>query len=155
MGRMTVEEALESDGNEAPRSLSSIKRAREREKKKLQEQFNPLEKVSREVILPEVITVQDLANRMAERGAEVIKSLMKMGIMATITQVIDADTAQLVAEELGHRVKRVSDTDLEESLEGPEDKAEDLKPRLPVVTIMVTWTMVRRPCWMRCAPQMW
>ena len=136
IGRMTVEEALQSEGNERTRSLSSIKRAREKEKKKLQEQFNPLEKVSREVILPDAITVQDLANRMAERGGVVIKALMKLGIMATITQVIDADTAQLVTEELGHRVKRVSHTDLEESLEGPDDKPEDLKPRPPVVTIM-------------------
>lgn len=137
IGRMTVEEALEGGGvNERTRSLSSIKRAREKEKKKLQEQFNPLEKISREVILPDVISVQELANRMAERGAIVIKALMKLGVMATITQVIDADTAQLVAEELGHRVKRVSDTDLEESLVKTEDKPEDLMPRPPVVTIM-------------------
>jgi translation initiation factor IF-2 len=136
IGKMTVEEALEEEENERTRSLSSIKRAREKERKKLQEQFNPLEKVSREVTVPDVISVQDLANRMAERGAEVIKSLMRMGVMATITQVIDADTAQLVAEDLGHRVKRVSETDLEEALIGSSDRPEDLEPRPPVVTIM-------------------
>jgi len=136
IGKMTVEEALEEEENERRRSLSSIKRAREKEKKKLQEQFNPLEKVSREVTIPDVISVQDLANRMAERGSEVIKSLMKLGVMATITQVIDADTAQVVAEDLGHRVKRVSETDLEEALIGTPDSPEDLMPRPPVVTIM-------------------
>jgi translation initiation factor IF-2 len=136
IGKMTVEEALEEEENERTRSLSSIKRAREKERKKLQEQFNPLEKVSREVTIPDVISVQDLANRMAERGAEVIKSLMRMGVMATITQVIEADTAQLVAEDLGHRVKRVSETDLEEALVGSTDRPEDLEPRPPVVTIM-------------------
>ncbi len=136
IGKMTVEEALEEEENERTRSLSSIKRAREKERKKLQEQFNPLEKVSREVIIPDVISVQDLANRMAEQGAKVIKSLMKLGVMATITHVLDADTAQLVAEDLGHKVKRVSDTDLEEALIGSIDKPEDLKARPPVVTIM-------------------
>jgi translation initiation factor IF-2 len=136
MGKMTVEEALDDESNERTRSLSSLKRAREKERKKYQEQFNPLEKVSREVIIPDAISVQDLANRMAERGATVIKTLMKMGVMATVTQAIDADTAQLVVEEMGHRVKRVSDTDLEDSLIAAKDKPEDLKPRPPVVTIM-------------------
>jgi translation initiation factor IF-2 len=136
INKMTVEEALDDEERERTRSLSSLKRAREKERKKIQEQFNPLEKVSREVIIPDVISVQDLANRMAERGATVIKTLMKLGVMATITQVIDADTAQLVVEEMGHRFKRISDTDLEESLIAEKDKPEDLKPRPPVVTIM-------------------
>ncbi|MBM3610590.1 MAG: translation initiation factor IF-2 [Alphaproteobacteria bacterium] len=136
INKMTVEEALDDEERERTRSLSSLKRAREKERKKIQEQFNPLEKVSREVIIPDVISVQDLANRMAERGATVIKTLMKLGVMATITQVIDADTAQLVVEEMGHRFKRISDADLEESLIAEKDKPEDLKPRPPVVTIM-------------------
>lgn len=136
MGKMTVEEALGDEEHERTRSLSSIKRAREKERKKFQEQFNPLEKVSREVVIPDVITVQDLANRMAERSAIVIKTLMKMGVMVTATQGIDADTAQLVVEEMGHRFKRVSEGDLEDSLIAEKDKVEDLKARPPVVTIM-------------------
>lgn len=136
MGKMSMQEALDGESGQRTRSLSAIKRAREKEKKKLQEHFQPLEKISHEVTIPDVISVQELASRMAERGAEVIKCLMKLGIMATITQVIDADTAQLVAEELGHRVKRVSESDFEDSLLGQEDDPKDLKPRAPVVTIM-------------------
>ena len=136
VGKMTVEEALDGEDHERARSLSSIKRAREKERKKHQEQFSPLEKVSREVVVPDVISVQDLSNRMAERGSLVIKTLMKLGVMATLPQIIDADTAQLVVEELGHRVKRVSDADVEESLVMTKDNPEDLMPRPPVVTIM-------------------
>ncbi len=96
----------------------------------------PAEKVIKEVVIPEVITVQELANRMAEKGAEVIKKLMALGVMATINQPIDADTAQIVAEEFGHKVKRVADSDVEQGLTGPEDTADDLQPRAPVVTVM-------------------
>ncbi len=94
------------------------------------------EKVIKEVIIPEVITVQELANRMAEKSAEVIKKLMSLGVMATINQPIDADTAQIIVEEFGHKYKRVADSDVEQGLFGDEDKAEQLLPRAPVVTVM-------------------
>ena len=90
----------------------------------------------RDVVLPETISVQELANRMATRAADVIKSLMKMGVMATVTQSLDADTAQLVVEEFGHRVRRVSESDVELGIEGELDEDTDLEPRAPVVTIM-------------------
>ncbi|HRJ61672.1 MAG TPA: translation initiation factor IF-2, partial [Azospirillaceae bacterium] len=93
-------------------------------------------KVTRDVVLPEVITVQELANRMAERGADVIKSLMRMGVMATINQTIDADTAELVIAEFGHRVRRVADSDVEIGLRVADDDDNTLLPRAPVVTIM-------------------
>ena len=96
----------------------------------------PAEKIIKEVVIPEVITVQELANRMAEKSAEVIKKLMSLGVMATINQPIDADTAQIVVEEMGHKCKRVADSDVEEGLTGPADAAEDLLPRPPVVTVM-------------------
>ncbi len=96
----------------------------------------PTEKVIKEVIIPEVITVQELANRMAEKSAEVIKKLMSLGVMATINQPIDADTAQIIVEEFGHKYKRVADSDVEQGLFGDEDKAEQLHPRAPVVTVM-------------------
>ena len=99
-------------------------------------QVAPQEKIIKEVIIPEVITVQELANRMAEKSADVIKKLMALGVMATINQPIDADTAQIVVEEMGHKFKRVADSDVEEGLSGPEDTAEDLLPRAPVVTVM-------------------
>ena len=100
------------------------------------EQVQPQEKIIKEVIIPEVITVQELANRMAEKSAEVIKKLMALGVMATINQPIDADTAQIVVEEMGHKFKRVADSDVEEGLTGPKDEAQDLLPRPPVVTVM-------------------
>ncbi|MDR1693802.1 MAG: translation initiation factor IF-2 [Lactobacillaceae bacterium] len=94
------------------------------------------EKVFKEVVIPEVITVQELAGRMAEKSAIVIKKLMELGVMATINQVIDADTAQIVVEDLGHKFKRVSDSDVEEGLFGDKDGDENLEPRAPVVTVM-------------------
>ncbi len=94
------------------------------------------EKIIKEVIIPEVITVQELANRMAEKSADVIKKLMALGVMATINQPIDADTAQIVVEEMGHKFKRVADSDVEEGLTGPKDEEKDLMPRAPVVTVM-------------------
>ena len=94
------------------------------------------QKVIRDVIIPEVITVQELANRMAVRGAEVVKALMKMGMMVSINQVIDADTAELVVTEFGHTLKRVSDADIEMSLGAQEDSSHELLSRPPVVTIM-------------------
>lgn len=96
----------------------------------------PQEKIIKEVIIPEIITVQDLANRMAEKSSDVIKKLMSLGVMATINQAIDADTAQIVVEEMGHKFKRVAESDVEEGLTGPKDSEKDLLPRAPVVTVM-------------------
>ncbi len=96
----------------------------------------PQEKIVKEVVIPEIITVQELANRMAEKSADVIKKLMSLGVMATINQPIDADTAQIVVEELGHKFKRVAESDVEIGLSGAEDTAEQLLPRAPVVTVM-------------------
>ena len=131
--KLTVTTAL--DDTPRQRSLASIRRRRERERR---QHSTPMQtqKISREIILPEVITIQELANRMAERAVDVIKLLMKQGQMSKITDIIDADTAQLIAEELGHTVKRVSEADVEEGLEGIEDNEEDLVLRPPVVTIM-------------------
>ena len=117
------------------RSLASIKRSKEKERLKHMEP-KVQEKVVREVIVPETITVQELANRMSEKGATVVKVLMKLGMMVTITQTIDADTAELVVEELGHKIKRVAESDVEDILKREEDKPEDLEPRSPVVTVM-------------------
>jgi len=118
------------------RSLASIKRAKEKQNRQMMKDVKPPEKVFREVVIPETITVGELANRMAERSVDVIKSLMKLGVMATITQTIDADTAQLVAEDLKHPYRRVADSDVEDVLKREEDKEEDLISRPPVVTVM-------------------
>jgi translation initiation factor IF-2 len=115
-------------------SLAALRRRQERERRARQSQTS--EPQIREVVLPETITVSELANRMAVRGAEVVKALMKMGVMASVTQPIDADTAEVVVSDFGHTPKRVSEADVLEGLEGPEDRAEDLKPRPPVVTVM-------------------
>ena len=117
------------------RSLASIKRSREKERLKHMEP-KVQEKVIREVVIPETITVAELANRMSEKGAAVVKVLMKLGMMVTITQTIDADTAELVVEELGHKAKRVAESDVEDILKKEEDSPEDLLPRSPVVTVM-------------------
>lgn len=118
------------------RSLASIKRAREKERQKMFGAPKPAEKVYREVIIPETITVQELAARMSERGADVVKALMKMGVMATITQTIDADIAQIIVEEMGHKARRVADADVEEGLRDAPDSEESKLPRPPVVTVM-------------------
>ncbi len=120
------------------RSLASIKRAREKQYQKfLNAQKGPAEKVIHDVIIPETITVQELASRMAEKGADVVKTLMKLGMMVTITQTIDADTAELVVTEMGHRVKqRVSESDVENVLKHEEVSIEHYLPRPPVVTVM-------------------
>lgn len=117
------------------RSLASIRRAREKERRKAMED-GTLQKVIRTVALPEVITVQELASRMAEKGVDVVRSLMKMGVMATINQVIDADTAELIIGEFGHKVERVGNKDIEGDILGQEDEASTLLPRAPVVTVM-------------------
>ncbi len=133
--KLTVSQALSDDGGDRTRSLAAVRRARERERMR-QMSRQETAKVTRDVVLPEVITVQELANRMAERGADVIKSLMRMGVMATINQTIDADTAELVITEFGHRVRRVSESDVEIGLRATEEEGAILVPRPPVVTIM-------------------
>jgi translation initiation factor IF-2 len=115
-------------------SLAKIKRAREKEKLKSSETDD--DKISREVSIPDIITVQDLANRMAEKTADVVKTLMKLGVMANATQSLESDTAQLVAEELGHKVTVVKDDDVLSEIEDYEDKEKELITRPPVVTIM-------------------
>src|SRR5207249_10930311 len=103
-GKLTVTRALDDDAGERMRSLASVRRARERERQRMLLEEQP--KIVREVVIPETITIQELANRMAERAADVIKSLMRMGVMATINQVIDADTAELIVTEFGSRLRR-------------------------------------------------
>ncbi len=132
-GRLTVTTATAAPDEERVRSHASYARRIQRLKGRVAE---PKEKIAREVILPETITIQELANRMSERGVDVIRLLMKQGAMHKITDVIDADTAQLVAEELGHTVKRVAESDVELGLIGLPDAEGDLLPRPPVVTIM-------------------
>ncbi|WP_158922330.1 translation initiation factor IF-2 [Acidisphaera sp. S103] len=136
-GRIDVQAAIEGE-DEKVRSLASVRRQRERDRR--QQELDRLRsdqvKVVRDVILPETITVQELANRMAARTQDVIKSLMKMGVMATLTQSLDADTAELVVQEFGHRTRRVSESDVEIGLEGIADDDTDLFARPPVVTIM-------------------
>ncbi|MCC7284479.1 MAG: translation initiation factor IF-2 [Acetobacteraceae bacterium] len=136
-GRIDVVAAI-NDDDERSRSLASVRRQRERERRQaeLERLRSDQVRVVREVVLPEAITVQELASRMAARAGDVIKALMKLGVMATITQTLDADTAQLVVEEFGHRVKRVSEGDVEEGLSGTDDAEEDMEPRPPVVTVM-------------------
>jgi len=134
-GKLTITDALtDDDRSERGRSLAAVKRARERER--LKHQQAGAEKVIRDVIIPETITVQELANRMAARGADVIKVLMRMGVMASINQTIDADTAELVVAEFGHHARRVSEADVLLGLGGDIDEDEALTSRPPVVTIM-------------------
>jgi translation initiation factor IF-2 len=133
-GKLTISAALDEDRGQRGRSLAAVKRARERER--LKQSQKSTEKVVREVVIPETISVQELANRMAERSADVIKCLMRNGILATINQVIDADTAELVVSEFGHQIKRVADADVEIGLEGDQDEAVQLVSRPPVVTVM-------------------
>ncbi|MFP4312768.1 MAG: translation initiation factor IF-2 [Alphaproteobacteria bacterium] len=135
--RITVTQAVNNDF-ERDRGPSLAAQRRAREKARMAAKGEPMEKkkIIREVTLPEAITVQELANRMAEPGGEVVKILMKLGVMATINQTIDADTAELVIDEFGHKVKRVTEADIEVGIEGEEDSEKDLKPRPPVVTIM-------------------
>ncbi|MEQ1609624.1 MAG: translation initiation factor IF-2 [Hyphomonadaceae bacterium] len=135
-GRLTVSAAL-GDDDEKQRSYAAVKRAREREReRRLKMAGGGSEKVSREVILPENITVADLANRMSERQADVVKFMMQQGELVRSTDVLDADTAQLIVEEFGHTVKRVAESDVEIGLEGHDDHDDHLEPRPPVVTVM-------------------
>ena len=134
-GKLTVTRALSDEDDSRARSLAALRRAREKEKRAHQ-QAGPAQKQVRDVVVPEAITVQELANRMAERGADLVKALFKMGMPVTLTQTIDQDTAELLVTEFGHNIKRVSESDIEIGIGGEEDAPETLQARPPVVTIM-------------------
>ncbi len=135
-GKLTLSQALDGGERSHQKSMAAMKRKQERARQKALGQTQEREKIVREVQVPEAIIVSELANRMAERSAEVVKSLMKMGMMVTQNQVIDADTAELIIEEFGHKIVRVSDSDVEDAITEIEDRPEDLKSRPPVITIM-------------------
>ncbi|MDU8927874.1 translation initiation factor IF-2 [Alisedimentitalea sp. MJ-SS2] len=134
-GKLTLNQAL-SGGGGRQRSMAAMKRKQERARQKAMGGAVEREKIVRDVQLPEAIVVSELANRMAERVAEVVKALMNMGMMVTQNQSIDADTAELIIEEFGHNVVRVSDADVEDVIKAEEDDEGDLKPRPPVITVM-------------------
>ncbi|MEY4160762.1 MAG: translation initiation factor, partial [Pseudomonadota bacterium] len=136
-GKLTVSRALNEDEGARARSLAALKRAREKERRAhFAGQQQSREKQVRDVIVPEAITVQELANRMAEKGADLVKSLFKMGMMVTVNQTIDQDTAELLVEEFGHNIQRVSESDVDIDTASDVDDAATLLPRPPVVTIM-------------------
>ncbi len=135
-GKLTITQATGDAEGGRQRSLAAMRRRQEKDKRRMMGGNEPREKVVRDVKVPDAITVQELANRMAERVADVIKSLMKMGVMATQNQSIDADTAELIVGEFGHRMNRVSEADVEDAIRTSEDDEGDLAPRAPIVTIM-------------------
>ena len=134
-GKLTVSRALSDEDDSRARSLAALRRAREKEKRHHME-VGPSAKQVRDVDVPEAITVQELAKRMGERGADLVKALFKMGTPVTITETIDQDTAELLISEFGHRIKRVSEADVDIDSSEDVDAPETLKPRPPVVTIM-------------------
>jgi translation initiation factor IF-2 len=134
-GKLTVTRALDDEGDARARSLAALKRAREKDKRAHQTGGVQAKQV-RDVVVPEAITVQELANRMAERGADLVKSLFKMGMPVTVNQTIDQDTAELLVAEFGHNVKRVSESDIDHASHEDIDAEDTLQPRAPVVTIM-------------------
>ena len=136
-GKLTVSKALNEDEGARARSLAALKRAREKERRAhFAGQSQPREKQVRDVVVPEAITVQELANRMAEKGADLVKALFKMGMMVTANQTIDQDTAELLVTEFGHNVTRVAESDVDIDTAEDVDAPESLKARPPVVTIM-------------------
>ncbi|MEM1272501.1 MAG: translation initiation factor IF-2 [Pseudomonadota bacterium] len=135
-GKLTVNQALAGGEGGRQRSLAAMKRKQERARQKAMGGQQDREKIVRDVQVPETIVVSELAGRMAERVADVVKALMQNGMMVTQNQAIDADTAELIVEEFGHRVQRVSDADVEDVIDSVEDSDADLQPRPPVITIM-------------------
>ena len=136
-GKLTVSRALNEDEGARARSLAALKRAREKEKRAhFAGQAQPREKMVRDVVVPEAITVQELANRMAEKGSDLVKALFKMGVPVTINEVIDQDTAELLVTDFGHNIQRVSESDVDIDIALDVDPEESLVPRPPVVTIM-------------------
>ncbi|MGB0798161.1 MAG: translation initiation factor IF-2 [Planktomarina sp.] len=134
-GKLTVNQAM-AGGDGRHRSMAAMKRKQERQRQKAMGGTVEREKIFRDVHVPDAIVVQELANRMTERVADVVKSLMQMGMMVTQNQTIDQDTAELIVEEFGHRMVRVSDADVEDQIDQVEDAAEDLLPRAPIITVM-------------------
>ncbi|MFL5005741.1 MAG: translation initiation factor IF-2 [Microvirga sp.] len=134
-GKLTVTRALSGEDDSRARSLAALRRAREKEKRHHME-AGPAQKQVRDVDVPEAITVQELAKRMGERGADLVKALFKMGTPVTITETIDQDTAELLISEFGHRINRVSESDVDIQAETDVDAPETLQSRPPVVTIM-------------------
>jgi len=139
--KLTITQALDAaDGSEEDRvrSLAAVKRARERERQRVKEEraSGGVRKVVREVIIPETISVADLANRMAVRGIDVVKALMRLDIMANVNHVLEAETAELIVADFGHKAKLVSEADVEIGMDGEEDREEDLTSRAPVVAVM-------------------
>src|SRR5690606_25847639 len=131
-GKLTINQAL-GDESGRQRSMAAMKRRQEREKRKIKGGMGEREKIVRDVQVPDAITVQELANRMAERAAAVVKALMQNGIMATQNQTIDHEVASLIVEEFGHRVVRVSASDVEDVIvQQPEDDETTMMPRAPV-----------------------
>ena len=135
-GKLTVTRALNEDEGRRARSLAALKRAREKERRGQGGPSKPREKQVRDVVVPEAITVTELANRMAEKGADLVKALFNMGMMVTVNQTIDQDTAELLVEEFGHNITRVSASDVDIDTSEDMDPEETLLPRPPVVTIM-------------------
>ena len=135
-GKLTVTRALNEDEGRRARSLAALKRAREKERRGQGGPAKPREKQVRDVVVPEAITVSELANRMAEKGADLVKALFNMGMMVTVNQTIDQDTAELLVEEFGHNITRVSASDVDIDTSEDTDPEETLRPRPPVVTIM-------------------
>ena len=134
-GKLTVSRATGEDGDARARSLAALKRSREKERR-AHMQAGPAAKQVRDVVVPDAITVGELANRMAERAADLVKSLFKMGMPVTVNEVIDQDTAELLVTEFGHNIKRVSEADVDIQSEEDVDAPDTLQPRPPVVTIM-------------------
>ena len=135
-GKLTVNKALNEDEGRRARSLAALKRAREKERRMQGGPSKPREKQVRDVIVPEAITVGELAKRMGEKGADLVKELFNLDMMVTVNQTIDQDTAELLVEQFGHRIEKVSEADVDIQNEGDVDPEETLKPRPPVVTIM-------------------
>jgi translation initiation factor IF-2 len=135
VGKLTLSSALDGEGGRT-RSLAAMKRKQDKARQKALGFNMKPEKQVRDVQLPETIVISELANRMAERAADVVKSLMKMGMMVTMNEAIDADTAELVIEEFGHKAVRVTDADVEQAIDTVHDRSEDLITRPPIVTIM-------------------
>ncbi len=150
-GKLTVNRALGDNDGARARSLAALKRAREKEHRRMGGPREPQAKQVRDVVVPEAITVQELANRMAEKGSDLVKALFKMGMPVTINQSIDQDTAELLVTEFGHNIQRVSDADIDLAADTNEDEEGALQPRPPVVTIMGTSITARPACSTRCA----
>jgi translation initiation factor IF-2 len=138
-GKLTINQALDDESGERRHSVAALRRRQQREKQKIQGQFSAdaERRIVREAVIPETITVGEFANRIAERSADVIRTLMKMDIMATVNQTIDQDTAEIVAEEMGHKIRRIAASDVEIGIGGEPDGDDGAKvSRAPVVTIM-------------------